>query len=143
MHKPPSTPCVMVIARVMALSRVMVLTCVILLSCVMAPRLLVMIIISFQLMVLPKGKQVSMQFRHHIYRHHQQSNWWSLFCCIQIYTPIIIYIYHHHGQVDKMCPGEPDKVFQVDAEFFLNLLLQFPLRLQVIQHFGGHWKSLN
>jgi len=34
------------------------------------------------------------------------------------------------GWVDKMCPGEPEKVFHVDAEFFLNLLLQFPLRLQ-------------
>ena len=36
------------------------------------------------------------------------------------------------NQVDKMCPGEPEKVFYVDAEFFLSLLLQFPLRLQVI-----------
>ena len=44
----------------------------------------------------------------------------------------------HHGQVDKMCPGEPDKVFHIDAEFFLNLLLQFPLRLQVILLYGDH-----
>ena len=35
------------------------------------------------------------------------------------------------NQVDKMCPGEPEKLFHVDAEFFLSLLLQFPLRLQV------------
>ena len=39
-------------------------------------------------------------------------------------------------QVDKMCPGEPEKVFHIDAEFFLNLLLQFPLRLQVIIFVG-------
>ena len=39
-------------------------------------------------------------------------------------------------QVDKMCPGEPEKVFHIDAEFFLNLLLQFPLRLQVIIFIG-------
>ena len=40
------------------------------------------------------------------------------------------------NQVDKMCPGEPEKVFHVDAEFFLSLLLQFPLRLQVITDIG-------
>ena len=40
------------------------------------------------------------------------------------------------NQVDKMCPGEPEKVFHIDAEFFLNLLLQFPLRLQVIIFVG-------
>ena len=34
------------------------------------------------------------------------------------------------GWVSKMCPDDHDKIFHVDKNFFLELLLQFPLHLQ-------------